>query len=261
MFKWNLEKFKGFLLGSCIVGLLFSFGTAYADGKLTTIKVVQGGIKLFVDGKLVKPTDSDGKVVEPFIYDGTTYLPLRALSNALTNYEKEVSWNAKTSSIYVGQSPVASQTDFSELQPYNSSSSIVVTGSEAKFNILDKTVTPFNLVKGGMDQIFILQSNYSSLDGQFIVPYSTLGTGNIGVVRFFSVDKKGNESEIASFKTEAGNDAVQVHADLRGVEILKVQTYSEERYESPAFLGERGTRWKDSRDGVLYNVVLAGVKQ
>ncbi|OBR65735.1 hypothetical protein A7K91_14330 [Paenibacillus oryzae] len=243
MFKWNLEKFKGFLVGACTVGLLFSVGTAYADGKLTTIKVVQGGIKLFVDGKLIKPTDSEGKVVEPFIYDGTTYLPLRALSNALTNYEKSVSWDAKTSSIYVGQAPVKAQTDFSEITPYAHSYTTlpVQTGERAAFKILDKTITPFNSLIGHREFVtFMLHSKYSSLDGQYIVPYTQLGSTDKGTIVFYNVDKKGYETEIARFDAEAGDEAIKVHVDLRGVEILKISSL-----------------W----DGRLYNTTLAGINE
>lgn len=244
MFKWNLERFKGFLIGACTVGLLLSVGTAYADGKLTTIKIVQGGIKLFVDGKLVKPTDSDGKVVEPFIYDGTTYLPLRALSNALTNYEKEVSWDAKTSSIYVGKAPVAAQTDLSEITPY-SYTAMFRTGNDASFKILDKTITPFNSFPGWEDATFMLHSNYSSLIGQFVISYTSLGSDDKGAVVFLNVDKKGNETEIAKFNADAGDEPINIHVDLRGVEILKIRTY-----------GEYGK----SSYGRLYNVTLTGIK-
>src|SRR5690348_4623961 len=143
MFKWNRDKFKGFAMGAITVALLGSLvGTAFASGKLTSIKVVQGGIALYVDGKLIKPTDGNGKVVEPFIYDGTTYLPLRALSNALTNNQKEVKWVAETSSIYVGQAPVAAQTDIVELNPYEIDGS-VFTDNNAVFELLDKKITPF----------------------------------------------------------------------------------------------------------------------
>lgn len=252
MFKWNLERFKGFLIGACTVGLLLSVGTAYADGKLTTIKIVQGGIKLFVDGKLVKPTDSDGKVVEPFIYDGTTYLPLRALSNALTNYEKEVSWDAKTSSIYVGKAPVAAQTDFSEITPYEEYSMGIRTGEAASFNILDKTLTPFNSYEGyrsyngngtyslnGGYANFMLHSNYSSLNGQFVVPYTDLGSSADDRVIFFNVDRKGNKTEITRFQAKAGDELINVHVDLRGVEILRIET--------------------GSAVGRLFNVTLSGI--
>ncbi|GEM_PF-340794 len=254
MFKWNLERFKGFLIGACTVGLLLSVGTAYADGKLTTIKIVQGGIKLFVDGKLVKPTDSDGKIVEPFIYDGTTYLPLRALSNALTNYEKEVSWDAKTSSIYVGQAPVAAQTDLSEIEPY-SPSGYVKTGEAATFNILDQKITPFNSFGRGGDYLtLMLHSNYSSLNGKFVVPYTDLGSEYKGTVIFFNVDKKGNATEIASFKAEAGDESINVHVDLRGVEILRI-------YSGTPASGDRLGAWKGGdMDGLLYNATLSGIK-
>ncbi len=242
MFKWNLERFKGFLIGACTVGLLLSVGTAYADGKLTTIKIVQGGIKLFVDGKLVKPTDSDGKVVEPFIYDGTTYLPLRALSNALTNYEKEVSWDAKTSSIYVGKAPVAAQTDLSEISPLEYSAS-VRTGEQATFRLLDKTITPFNSFPGSEYITLAIHSNYRSLDGQFVIPYQYLGSDNKGIITFFNLDKKGNRTEIASFTAEAGDDPINVHVDLRGVEILMINTVG-----------------GYSKYGTLYNATLAGIE-
>jgi hypothetical protein len=95
MFKLNRDKFKGFTMGVVATVLCTSLiGTAYAAGQLKSIKVIEGGITLYVDGKLAKPTDVKGNVVDPFIYDGTTYLPLRALSNILTNNEKEVAWRS-----------------------------------------------------------------------------------------------------------------------------------------------------------------------
>ena len=59
-------------------------------------------IQLFVDGKLFIPKDATGVVVEPFIYEGTTYLPIRAISEALG---KDVEWDGETSTIYVGPRP------------------------------------------------------------------------------------------------------------------------------------------------------------
>jgi len=88
MLKVNKDKLKGYVLGTVVTAILMSMGSTLATGKLTSINVVQGGIKLFVDGKLIKPTDDEGNIVDPLIYNGTTYLPLRALSNALTNYQK-----------------------------------------------------------------------------------------------------------------------------------------------------------------------------
>lgn len=71
-----------------------------------TIDVLAGGIDIYVDGTLQTPKDANGNIVQPIVWNGTTYLPVRALTNMLT--DKEVTWDAATSSIYLGKKPVTS---------------------------------------------------------------------------------------------------------------------------------------------------------
>ncbi|MBQ9976669.1 MAG: hypothetical protein IJP16_09160 [Clostridia bacterium] len=40
-------------------------------------------IKICIDGNYITPKDAGGNVVEPFIINGTTYLPVRAVASAL----------------------------------------------------------------------------------------------------------------------------------------------------------------------------------
>jgi hypothetical protein len=240
--KFIREQYKGFILGIIVCALFASLmGTAaVAAGKITNIKVFMGGIKLYVDGKLVIPTDAKGKVVEPFIYDGTTYLPIRALSNALTNNVKKVSWNGAKSSVYVGQAPVASQTDISKLVPYeNGTYGYVLTGEDAAFEILDKKITPFNRLESSI-YTYILDSNYSELNGQYIIPYTNLGDDRKSSIKFYNVNKKGDKTLIQEINTAAGDNPKLVNVDLRGVEILFID-------------------YNDT-DGALYNVTLSGIK-
>ncbi|MEK4449403.1 MULTISPECIES: stalk domain-containing protein [Paenibacillus] len=252
MFKLNRDSLKGFTMGAITVALFGSLlGTTYASGKLTSINIVKGGIKLFVDGKLVKPTDSDGKVVEPFIYDGTTYLPLRALSNALTNNQKQVKWDAGTSSIYVGQAPVAAQTSIEELKYYEGTQGKVLTGEDASFQILDKKITPFNRLDTGYaypgekyysdaaEYIYILNSNYRELSGQFTIPYTGLGADFESKIQFYSVNKKGNKTLIKEIATKVGDDIQQVSVNVQGVEILQIE------FDKPS---------------AFYNITLSGIQ-
>lgn len=75
-------------------------GTAYAAGVTTkNISVTYRNIKLVVDGAQVTPKDANGAVVEPFVYNGTTYLPVRAVGNAIG---KQVSWDGNTNTVYIG---------------------------------------------------------------------------------------------------------------------------------------------------------------
>ncbi len=63
------------------------------------LEVAYTDIKVVVNGKPTTPRDSDGTPVKPFISSGTTYLPVRSISNALG---QNVDWDSDTSTIYIG---------------------------------------------------------------------------------------------------------------------------------------------------------------
>ena len=48
-----------------------------------TLKAAYTGTKITLDGQTLTLKDVNGKWVEPFAVDGTTYLPVRAVANAL----------------------------------------------------------------------------------------------------------------------------------------------------------------------------------
>lgn len=60
-------------------------------------------IKIVINGETMTPRDPNGKIVEPFIVDGTTYLPVRAICEAI-GYDVE--WDGKTNTVYVFSNPV-----------------------------------------------------------------------------------------------------------------------------------------------------------
>ena len=82
-----------------------AFGAvAFAAGESYTKELIANyvGVQLVVHGTEVTPKDANGSVVEPFIVDGTTYLPVRAVAEALG---EEVSWDGTTKTIYIGEKP------------------------------------------------------------------------------------------------------------------------------------------------------------
>lgn len=257
MKKFNRDYAKGFVSGITAVaatGIILGSTVAFASGVYSTIKVYSGDVKMYVDGKLTIPTDGNGNKVEPLIYDGTTYLPARALSNALTDNSKAVSWDGKTKSMYIGQAPVAEQTDIANIEYYGELSDYGMyfqTGSDAKFEILDKTITPFNsayvTTHYGCYTTYMLHSNYSSLKGEFVIPYTVLGASGDSTVYFYNVDKYGTETLIESYTTEIGDDPVDIDVDLSGVNILKIKGDSSTPYSYYNYHGK------------LYNVILEGI--
>ena len=81
----------------CLGGLLAT--VALAAGTYTkTLAAFYRDIRLSINGQTVVPKDVNGTVVDPFIVDGTTYLPVRAVSEALG---KQVDWDDETSTVLI----------------------------------------------------------------------------------------------------------------------------------------------------------------
>ena len=71
----------------------------YTAKRRTEKLTVQTGIKVYVNDKQIVPTDVNGKTVDVLLYKGTTYLPVRAVANAL---DQAVAWDGASYSVYIG---------------------------------------------------------------------------------------------------------------------------------------------------------------
>ena len=92
------DKIKGILIGT-LIGATLAGGVAIAANTTTLYDVITSGIKIVMDGKKLNPTDANGNSVEPLIYNGTTYLPVRAVASAL---DKAVYWDGPEYTVYLG---------------------------------------------------------------------------------------------------------------------------------------------------------------
>ena len=91
-------KIKKILAG--MVAMMMLGTIANAKSTTTLRDVLVGDVKIVVDGKELQPKDADGNVVEPIIYNGTTYLPVRAIAGA---FDKPVYWDGENFTVYLGE--------------------------------------------------------------------------------------------------------------------------------------------------------------
>ncbi len=64
---------------------------------------VHTGVRIMVNGRELYPTDVKGNSLETFIYEGTTYVPLRSVSEALG---AEVGWDSTDKIVYINTESV-----------------------------------------------------------------------------------------------------------------------------------------------------------
>lgn len=95
MFK--LKKSR--IISICVAVSITLGVTVFAKQATETISVMYDNIKILIDGVEYTAYDANGEVVEPFIYNGTTYLPVRGIANA---FDKEVEWEPQTSTVVLG---------------------------------------------------------------------------------------------------------------------------------------------------------------
>ena len=104
--KRTLNHFTKFVCGVLVALLTLSTVTVFAATNTTKqISVTSGNINLVVNGKHVIPKDAAGNVVEPFLYDGTVFVPLRAVAEALN---MDPTWDsATTTATLTSKTPAA----------------------------------------------------------------------------------------------------------------------------------------------------------
>lgn len=99
-----MKYFEGLLSGiiitTLVTGLII---TVSAQSDLLEVSF-NDDLKLYVNMEKIDPVDANGNKVDMFIYNGTTYLPIRSVASAL---DLKVGWYENTSSIYLGKQPGA----------------------------------------------------------------------------------------------------------------------------------------------------------
>ena len=72
--------------------------TSYAANTYRKTITVTSGVNVEFNNEAIDMTDANGKAVEAFIYDGTTYVPIRAVSNL---FGADISYDRSTQTISV----------------------------------------------------------------------------------------------------------------------------------------------------------------
>lgn len=94
-------KRKWMLTGAAAIFLVSSSAGVYAGAQLQEIKAyLDSGMKFQMDGKPFQPVNDKGAVMAPISYNNSTYLPVRAISNALG---VAVSYDSATHTVILGE--------------------------------------------------------------------------------------------------------------------------------------------------------------
>ena len=97
---------RSFVLGMLVMAIVMSTAAPAVASTMKAAQLYYNNIKIRLNGEELVPKDANGNVVEPFAIDGTTYLPIRAISSALG---LNVTWDGNTQTVVLGNDPEYNQ--------------------------------------------------------------------------------------------------------------------------------------------------------
>lgn len=136
--KWQKKKATIVTLSAMLVSGTLLANSTFAADATKTLKAVYSNIKLVYNGQTV--TSSTGQ--EPFVVDGTTYVPLRMAGEALG---KSLYWDASTKQILI--TDVTSSADKATIESLNEEVEELneqITSLKAELNTANSTLTSKN---------------------------------------------------------------------------------------------------------------------
>lgn len=234
-------KLKSFITGFLTAVLLMGTISVFAaTGAYKNLQAYIGGTDLVVDGVKVIPKDVNGKVVDPIIIDGTTYVPIRFISNL---YGKKVEKIGDT--IFIGDKKKIEAIYLTELTPYVKSAYWSTFGNQSgwkitknpiddrystisydKYGVLTNNGREYNtfsaILSDGLSDnygSYLVNKKYRKLTGYFAVDDLSTDNGERKAVMEIYLD-----GQLAKrIQLSKGQAAEHFEVDLSNVDILNIK--------------------------------------
>lgn len=224
--KQKLSYFLSGMMAALLMVSLVVPGFAVYSKNVTVFP----GVSIFVNDQKINPTDAKGNPVEAFIYEGTTYLPVRAVSEAL---DLPIQWEGTSKSVYIGSHTSDKPAAWVADMDYFDRSGPWVTGSPLKDNLGNEHQHWLYCKSNGVKYItYKLNAQYSRLTGVYFQLYSNR-SGDDTKLTIYADNEKVWEGEMGR-----GIDPRNISVDVTGALELKIELSAP--YDCPAAIGELG---------------------
>ena len=215
-----MKNVRTFLAGALCSALIFALATpAGAALAAKTIKVYTG-IDIYLDDAKFNPTDANGQPVEAIVYNGSTYLPLRAVAEAVG---KPVYYDAATQSAYLGKHASDTPSVYLKDMDYFSISSqnaerILNKPQDVTDNLGDTHYGAI-LMDRSFNAVYKLNGQYSAFAGTLARRQLDSASQLTGVFRVYG------DGKLLYTSPEMSQDQkpVDFHVNLNGVLEMKIE--------------------------------------
>lgn len=207
------QKARWFLSGILTAAIAANFLTPALAALVEKTIQVYTGVNVYVDDVKLDPKDANGNPVDVFVYNGTTYLPVRAVGEAVG---KTVQWEGTTNSVYLGkhtgEKPAVWLKDLDYFTGERWSNP-----STMKDNLGN---THNNVITGDQCNVYKINGQYSKISGTLFFNYDAR-TYNAGTKS--SLEIYGDGELLYSAEMSGSKEPIDFSVDLSGILELKIR--------------------------------------
>ncbi len=217
-----MKKRLQVLVLGVLIGTIITGSAVFAANTTTLYDVLMNGIKIVVDGQQLNPTDANGNKVVPIIYNGTTYLPVRAVANALG---KAVYWDGPNYTVYLGD--MDGELEYPTVEIEN------MISISKKMYSTDKLIDNYGNVYGravhnwNEEFEFLLNMKYSKFKATLYVPKGETSEKN----NYLKIIADGKTIYTSPEMTRASRP-VEIDINIRGCNDIKFEFTGKKLYNS-----------------------------
>lgn len=222
-----MKKFRSarpFLCGVFTTILVMGLVTSAFAVSMVNRELYYNDIKIRLDGKTLTPKDAAGNPVEPFIIDGTTYLPVRAVGEALG---LNVSWDGATNTVILGNDPEYKQPAawLGEMETFTGTGHEYKIEKDGQYNDdftanNGDTFDRYYYPEQATGTTYLLKGQYTRFTATLYLSKQHKDSGFLYRVQIFLDDKLVYTSEAVG----AGIEPVELNVPLNGAYKLEIVT-------------------------------------
>jgi hypothetical protein len=202
-------------------------GTLAATGAVQITATLDSGVTIQFNGQTQSFTDANGNPVYPVMYNNTTYLPVRAVSDMVG---LSVDWNANTRTVLLSGTqsqqnpPPATKTKLSETREMLSHRYRKLDSNWAD-NFGNKYTHGVKLESGGSDHGYVefaLNGEYRMLTAAAAINLTQEGSFQF---RIYSLSDAGSKLLYTSPEMDRFTRPFDITVDVTGVDILRIERF------------------------------------
>ena len=203
------------LIAASLMLAMFT-GSAYAVSSYTKTINVEYGVSLSINGQTPTLTDVNGKTVQPFVYDGTTYVPIRAVSDNL-GHRIEYFSSSDTAMLY-GITVVDRQKTFDISNVSHGTHELMLEmmaylSDDAEDTLVQGIMDKYDAITNYADSLKLEEvDSTSSADGLKELYIPQLTAMQKAVTAFYNYKTSKSNAELAAFYTAAKEDLIAFSA-------------------------------------------------